>query len=428
MHIRDIIIILFFSLGFNAMAQSSMQRAKLNIEEINDPLFELNKTYPIPLPDIEPFLSFYITWQGENQSFEVRFSNDGNQWSDWQTLHRDPHNQQKKVTEFFITDAKHRFFQLRSHSTAIKQLSAHFFSPGTTPGFSKPSKSGTTAGVENCEQPTIISREEWCPSGNCPKRGVPQFTKVSHLIVHHSAGTNSANDWSAIVRAIWDLHVNGNGWTDIGYNYLIDPDGKVYNGRGEDILGAHFCARNSNTMGVCVMGNFQNQTPTEKAVTGLVELLSWKAFKEEIDPVGRGLHSSSGLNLLNISGHREGCATACPGDQFFPSFFSIRNRVNDSLQVCSFLTNVHSQNKIDKLNLTPNPAHSQLQVSWNGAERGEGLIEIFGLDGQKQSTSYFEKFSNQAKVQINIEDLEKGYYLIRINFKGATHYGRFIKN
>lgn len=69
-------------------------------------------------------------------------------------------------------------------------------------------------------------------SQTCPAQDPPLYTTVTHLIVHHTAGANTAADWPSVLRSIWVLHVMGNGWNDIGYDYLIDPDGLPYEGRG----------------------------------------------------------------------------------------------------------------------------------------------------------------------------------------------------
>ncbi|MCB0638468.1 MAG: N-acetylmuramoyl-L-alanine amidase, partial [Lewinella sp.] len=178
-----------------------------------------------------------------------------------------------------------------------------------------------------CPQPTFKDRLGWCPSGDCTEHPNPEMTEVTHLIVHHSAGANSASDWDAQVRLIWDFHVNGNGWDDIGYNWLIAPTGQLYQGRGDNIRGAHFCGHNSNTMGVCVMGNYTDIIPTAAALTTLEGLLSWKACDRDIDVLGEGYHPSSGFVVPYVAGHRDGCATACPGDSFYPLLPALREGI-----------------------------------------------------------------------------------------------------
>ncbi|MFN7929681.1 MAG: hypothetical protein U0Y68_17395 [Blastocatellia bacterium] len=66
-------------------------------------------------------------------------------------------------------------------------------------------------------------------------RGAPVIRLISpHLLVHHTANANTATDWAAVVRAIWSFHIFTNGWSDIGYNYLIDPN-VIYEGAGAAI-------------------------------------------------------------------------------------------------------------------------------------------------------------------------------------------------
>jgi len=187
-----------------------------------------------------------------------------------------------------------------------------------------------------CTLPTFQDRADWCPNGDCPEITNPTITNVTHLIVHHSAGTNVSSNWAGVVRSIWDYHVNTNGWDDIGYNWLIDANGVIYQGRGDNVQGAHFCGQNGNTVGLCVLGDFTNTQPTSDATDALTKLLAWKSCDIEADPTTSSTHASSGLNLDNISGHRDGCATSCPGDSFYPQIAGIRGDVEDYIEnVCA---------------------------------------------------------------------------------------------
>ncbi len=154
---------------------------------------------------------------------------------------------------------------------------------------------------------------------------------MTHLVVHHSGDVYNGSDWSVEVRRIWNLHKFTRGWGDIGYNYLIDPNGVIYEGRagGDNVIGAHFCSRNTGTFGVCVLGNFQSEYPTQAALNSLKSLLAWKAGQRGINPLGATLHSNSGLNLNNISGHQDGCSTECPGNNLYSLLPSIRTDVNN---------------------------------------------------------------------------------------------------
>ncbi len=195
-------------------------------------------------------------------------------------------------------------------------------------------------------RPPVVSRVAWgCSDGSGSPGWAPQFTTVTHLIVHHSAGANSANDWSQVVGDIWSFHSrpvaqNGRGWGDIGYNYLIDPNGIIYEGRagGDNVIGAHFACVNGGTMGVCLLGTFTSAQPSAAALESLQKILAWKAGQRGIAPTGVTFHPGAALLLPNISGHRHAndsataCgATECPGDRLFALLPSIRDGVKAML-------------------------------------------------------------------------------------------------
>jgi ELWxxDGT repeat protein len=188
------------------------------------------------------------------------------------------------------------------------------------------------------DRPAMLSRTEWgCPDGeNSASNPNPSYTDVTHLIVHHTATSNAAQDWAAEVRAIWSYHVQTRGWADIGYNFLVDPNGTVYVGRagGDNVLGAHFTCQNGGTQGISLLGNFTDVAPTRAALNGLEGLLAWLASREGLDPAAMTWHEGTQLDLGTISGHRDGnssttgcTVTACPGDTFYPMLPEVRVNV-----------------------------------------------------------------------------------------------------
>jgi N-acetylmuramoyl-L-alanine amidase-like protein len=192
----------------------------------------------------------------------------------------------------------------------------------------------------------LVSRTEWgCPDGQDSPRGAPAYTDVTHIVLHHTATTNDAPRWDAVVRSIWNFHVFANSWKDIGYNYLIDPDGVIYEGRagGDDVVGAHFICANHHTMGVALIGTFSTSAPTEFALDSLVTLLAWKCDQKVIDPLGSSWHPQSELRLDHILGHRDGnlappesiaCprSTQCPGERLYELLPDIRKNVKLRMQ------------------------------------------------------------------------------------------------
>ncbi len=185
----------------------------------------------------------------------------------------------------------------------------------------------------DCTQPSFCNRTCWDSNGTHPAQSNPTQTTPTHIIVHHTGDgivfpTNT--DYADKVRFYWDLHVNTNGWSDIGYNWLIDRNGIIYEGRGDSILGAHFSGMNGGTMGVALIGDFTLETPSTNAINSLKDLIAWEATDKNIDVIGTSYHISSGLTLNNVSGHLDGgSGTQCPGTDLYTSLPSIRTSVSN---------------------------------------------------------------------------------------------------
>ncbi len=239
-----------------------------------------------------------------------------------------PHN----TTEYYLTLESKGNFTFRTFSIVI-------INPGKTTEpdlaeIKKAAESVTESDGMAYPKPPVITRTQWgCPVGqgtNCSS----SYTTVTHLIVHHSAGANAASDWAAVVRSIYTYHTQSNGWCDVGYNYLVDPNGVIYEGRGggDNVVGAHFCGYNGNCMGVCMLGTYNTVAPPNNAIASLSKILAWKADQRSIDPLGVSLHGSSGLVIDHISGHRQGCSTDCPGTVMFNLLPTVRLAVKSLLQ------------------------------------------------------------------------------------------------
>ncbi|MEM8892470.1 MAG: N-acetylmuramoyl-L-alanine amidase, partial [Bacteroidota bacterium] len=253
--------------------------------------------------------------------------------------------------------------------------------------------------------------------------GSPVMTDVTHMIVHHSAGPNNSSNWGAAVLAIWNLHKNTNGWDDIGYNWLIDPDGVIYEGRGggNNVRGAHFCGKNTGTMGICFLGNFETATPTPEALASLETLLAWKSCDSGLDPKGTALHASSGLNLHTISGHRDGCNTLCPGANLFPLIASqVRNNADSILTACTSVTSLEDFNQISELNVYPNPSEGEIEVSWTAIKSGEVVMEVLNYQGQVFMQRDVNLFFGKQSLQLNLPNMSSGIYLLRFRNKKGT--------
>ena len=133
----------------------------------------------------------------------VRTSSDAQRWSPWREYEADP----LEGTLIWF-DSPVKFVEVDGASDDTRLL---LIDPGVTPALSQ---------IRRHAEGEVLGRAAWCPSPFvCPKNSAPSPTTPTHLIVHHTAGTNTATDWAAVTRAIWELHVKGNGWADIGYNF-----------------------------------------------------------------------------------------------------------------------------------------------------------------------------------------------------------------
>ncbi len=182
------------------------------------------------------------------------------------------------------------------------------------------------------DKPAIVSRFAWgCPEPAASPTWPSVYRRVERVIVHHTA-TAATLDGAQAVRTIYAYHALTQEWGDIGYNFLIDSRGNIYEGRfgGDDVVAGHALCFNPGSLGVALIGNFESSAAPAAAETALVNLLSWKCKQRAIDP--RGSSYAVDKMLPNISGHRDGngsCTlnTACPGARFYARLPVIREAV-----------------------------------------------------------------------------------------------------
>jgi len=181
-------------------------------------------------------------------------------------------------------------------------------------------------------QPTIIRRSQWGADESIVRAPPYYASSVRFAVVHHTAGTNSysASDSAAIVRGIERYHVLANGWNDIGYNFLVDKYGQVFEGRGggiaKNVVGAHAEGFNTGSTGVAVLGNYEAQRISAKARAALVHLLAWRLDVAHVNPAGKLTWTSGGnpeypagtkVSVRAVSGHRDTGPTGCPGGSLY---------------------------------------------------------------------------------------------------------------
>jgi SpoIID/LytB domain protein len=168
-------------------------------------------------------------------------------------------------------------------------------------------------------QPTIITRAQWGASNGTPCDTPNAGDRTRGVIVHHTAGSNSYTkaQSASIVRATQAYHVKSRKWCDLGYNFLVDKYGQIFEGRrgGMDrsVRAAHSgnAAVNTYAMGVSMMGNYDVVKPTAALKDSMVKLIGWRMGTNYLK--AKGTYSLGGKTLNMIAGHRDVLQTACPG-------------------------------------------------------------------------------------------------------------------
>ncbi|HEU4355073.1 MAG TPA: N-acetylmuramoyl-L-alanine amidase [Actinomycetota bacterium] len=180
--------------------------------------------------------------------------------------------------------------------------------------------------------PPIVPRSSWGADESI-RRAPPSYAPALRFaIVHHTAGLNDYTraQAPAVVRAIELYHVQGNGWNDIGYNFLVDRFGTIYEGRyggiDRNVIGAHALGFNTGSVGIALLGTYGSKAPATAAESALARLLAWRLDLAHVNPLGLLTVISGGserypkgvpVTLRAVSGHRDTGYTECPGNALY---------------------------------------------------------------------------------------------------------------
>ena len=187
-------------------------------------------------------------------------------------------------------------------------------------------------------RPHVVTRPQWHANeslgDSCDS---PVYGKtIKMAIVHHTVGDNdyTRSESPAIVRSIHAYHTQGQNWCDIGYNFLVDRFGTIYQGRAGGVQlpvrGAHSGDYNVNTSGISMMGNFEQRAPSKRMKNAMVRLVGWRLGTSYREP--RSRTTVAGHSFRRISGHRDAMSTACPGGRAYAWLPTLRHRVADYLK------------------------------------------------------------------------------------------------
>jgi hypothetical protein len=201
----------------------------------------------------------------------------------------------------------------------------------TAAGLALPRKAGASP-TEVVPGLSIEPRPAWAGDSR-PPTGPLASEDVLFLLVHHTASANGADPVS-VMRSAYDFHTGPQkGWPDVAYNFFIDQDGVVWEGRSGSLDGPIEASATGGSQGfaqlVCLLGDFTRVMPTAAALSSLNRTLAWLADRYRVStaPGATVAFQSRGSNrwpagdtivTSTIAGHRDMSATACPGDTFYP--------------------------------------------------------------------------------------------------------------
>jgi hypothetical protein len=198
--------------------------------------------------------------------------------------------------------------------------------PGASPADVSVGARPAGAAGASASRPVIYTRAQWGADERL-RADLPEYAGVQAAAIHHTVNSNtySSSQVPALIRGMYAYHVQGRGWNDLGYNFVIDRFGRTWEGRygGVDraVVGAQARGSNSWTFGAAALGDYTS-TAVPGAVTAAYQrLVAWKAQVHQFDPARPA--NVGGRIERGVSGHRDLSSTSCPGNVLYGRIPSI---------------------------------------------------------------------------------------------------------
>ena len=372
-----------------------------------------------------------VTWTGEHGQALVRFRH-GTEWTAWKDMGEDGVEEAGEFASSIVPADDADAYQVRVPEEAD---GARAVAINTTDG-DPVEDSATTAATATGATTTwgVVTRAGWGADEmlRFDRYGNEKWSQAFHapqkLTVHHTAGINDDPDPAATVRAIYRFHTIDRGWGDIGYQFLIDGRGTVYEGRqtdtstatppafdanGKVVQGAHVANHNSGNIGVSLLGTYISRRPSVYAQRSLERLLASLSVKTGITPTGWSRYDNGDPDFSyvgpNIIGHRQWptASTSCPGGISYALLPTIRERV--AARVAGTITADSTMAPPRKISVATGP--SSATVTWSTAnDPSDTQLRYWpkGSPSRAKSTALDIRFVQQHKVSVS--GLPRGSY------------------
>ena len=289
-----------------------------------------------------------LVWaRGSRAEAQLRARRRGGRWTAWVTLHElgdhgpDSGRLPAGTDPAFVGAADEFQLRLRGAPRALRARFVRALPTARVATRLGRRRRGRARRAQAGAPPLIISRAEW-GGDSVPPRTTPLYGEVQIAFVHHTVTANDygPEDSAGIVLGIARYHRNSNGWNDIGYNFLVDKYGQVFEGRAggidQPVVGAQAQGYNSVSTGIACLGDFTSIAQTPLAMDVLARLIGWKLSLHAVPTNGTVTVISAGgtsnrypsgtpVTFERISGHRDGNNTACPGNVLYTQLDELRS-------------------------------------------------------------------------------------------------------
>ncbi|MFM7667143.1 MAG: N-acetylmuramoyl-L-alanine amidase, partial [Bacteroidota bacterium] len=313
------------------------------------------------------FSCFGIGWSIENQDIDLsnlivryRTKNNSDEWSRWNEVTAEVTPSETPTGMYwtdalFTTDAtSHKELEVEVSYTEVPSfLKLNLFDGNakTVEDEMNPIKP-----IDNMEEksttcpgfPTMITRSQWCGgAASCSQVNTtytPTYIDATHVVIHHGATPDTYTSGQEIVQSYYNYHVNTLGWTDIGYNYLVDKNGNFFQGRynpnitTSDVRGAHAGTSNGTSIGINFPGNADITLATTAQLDKVKHLLAWWFDFKGLDPLSSASFQTQDFGIQTkprICGHRDIGQTACPGNDLYARLPDLRTSANQIITDCN---------------------------------------------------------------------------------------------
>lgn len=317
-------------------------------------------------PETAKFSTVGITWrQGEVTDVVVRLRvrDAEGTWGEWTTLEPDdieqtasdgtPVDQARGGTAPYWTGDAYGVEVVVQGAGGVvpDDVSVALIDPGESAADNAPAEPGVVdvAGASSgATMPNIISRAAWGADESIRTWDPEYAPALKAATLHHTADRNTytATDVYGMMRSIYAYHTKTRGWGDIGYNFIVDKFGRIFEGRyggmTSTVIGAHAGGFNTGTFGVSMLGNYAEVDTPQVMLEAVASVMAWKLRLYGITPFGTTQLTSGGggtakyaagtvVTLPTVFGHRDVGNTTCPGQYAYNRMGQLRDMIGARL-------------------------------------------------------------------------------------------------